>query len=78
MLCFNFGELKSTSRKLLSNRTYSTSIVISVSILGLDKKVFMNQGDFHAEGDSMLFLKGVPPNLKPNKQSSEPQRVDTE
>jgi len=44
-------------------------MVISVSILGLDKKVLMNQGDFHAEGDSMLFLNGVPPNLKSKTQS---------
>lgn len=36
---------------------------MSVSILGPGTKEFMNQGDFHAEGESMLLLKGVPPIL---------------
>jgi hypothetical protein len=37
---------------------------ISVSILGPGTKELMNQGDFHAEGDSKLLLKGVSPNLQ--------------
>lgn len=43
---------------------------MSVSILGPGRKELMNQGDFHAEGDSILLLNGVPPNLKqtPPKQ----------
>lgn len=44
-------------------RTLATSIVISVSTLGPGRKEFMNQGDFHADGDSILLLKGVSPNL---------------
>jgi hypothetical protein len=39
---------------------------ISVSILGPGTKELMNQGDFHAEGDSILLLKGVSPNLEMN------------
>lgn len=41
---------------------------MSVSILGPGTKEFMNQGDFHAEGESMLLLKGVSPILG-NKKS---------
>lgn len=37
---------------------------MSVSTLGPGRKEFMNHGDFHAEGDSILLLNGVPPNLK--------------
>lgn len=37
---------------------------MSVSTLGPGRNELMNQGDFHAEGDSILLLKGVPPNLK--------------
>jgi hypothetical protein len=70
MVLFKMGRIKlilqSNSNQL--DIIYSTSIVISVSILGLDKKVLMNKGDFHAEGDSKLFLKGVPPKLKTNKK----------
>ena len=37
---------------------------MSVSTLGPGRKEFMNHGDFQAEGDSILLLNGVPPNLK--------------
>lgn len=37
---------------------------MSVSILGPAIKELMNQGDFHAEGDSILLLNGVSPNLE--------------
>jgi hypothetical protein len=37
--------------------------------LGLQRKAFLSQGDFHAEGDSKLFVKGVPPNLPSKKQT---------
>lgn len=40
-----------------------TSIDISVSTLGPGTKELINQGDFHAEGDSILLLNGVSPNL---------------
>ena len=42
---------------------------MSVSTLGPGTKEFMNQGDFHAEGESMLLLKGVPPNLQYQKSN---------
>lgn len=41
-----------------------TSILMSVSTLGPGRKELMNQGDFQAEGDSILLLKGVSPNLQ--------------
>ena len=44
---------------------------ISVSIRGPGTKELMNQGDFHADGDSILLLKGVSPNLE-NKPSTKP------
>ena len=37
---------------------------MSVSTLGPARKELMNQGDFHAEGDSILLLNGVSPNLQ--------------
>lgn len=40
-----------------------TSIVMSVSILGPGTKELINQGDFHAEGESIPFLNGVSPIL---------------
>lgn len=54
-----------TGKKKRSKLTWDldTSIVISVSTLGPSSKVLKNQGDFHAEGESILLLKGVPPNL---------------
>jgi len=37
--------------------------------LRLQRKAFLNQAnDFHAEGDSKPFLKGVPPNLLVDSQ----------
>jgi len=50
-------------------KNYSTSTVSSVPSPGLDRKALKNQGDFHAEGDSRPFLKGVPPNLPSNKKT---------
>lgn len=41
-----------------------TSTDISVSTLGPGTKELINQGDFHAEGESILLLKGVSPNLQ--------------
>ena len=41
---------------------------MSVSTLGPGRKVLKNHGDFQAEGDSILLLKGVSPNLQGKKK----------
>lgn len=42
-----------------------TSNVRSISNLGPGRAVFMNKGDFHADGDTiLLFLPGVSSNLE--------------
>jgi len=40
---------------------------MSVSILGPGETELKYQGDFHADGDSILRLKGVPPKLNKDK-----------
>lgn len=52
----------------MTNRSSQTSIVISVSTLGPGTKVLINQGDFHAEGDSILLLNGVSTYLETENQ----------
>lgn len=54
-----------------------TSTVISVSTLGPGRKELMNQGDFQAEGDSILLLNGVSPKLQARTSDRKQFRIGT-
>uniref|UniRef100_A0A7C9DBA8 Uncharacterized protein n=1 Tax=Opuntia streptacantha TaxID=393608 RepID=A0A7C9DBA8_OPUST len=62
LICFINPSASTVLSPGLINMPMS-SIVISASNLGQVTTELKYQGDFHAEGDSILLLKGVPPKM---------------